>query len=601
MDKGSLRSKTTPFQKISLIIFGLFIFAILLEIGLRIGGFVLLSLQEWRNQISIKQKGECRIICLGESTTAFGGDNSYPRQLERILNASNAGIKFSVTNKGVAGINTAYILAHLEENINRYNPNMIVTMMGTNDVETHIPYGALSNSHALSSLKQLRIYKLAKLLELHIMSKAVEIKANTLKNPRETDNRIGTKTCVELGEYYIEQRKFVDAEAMFKKALILNVNDDRAYVGLGTLCRIKGNIINAKKLFQKAVDLNPGNSGSYAGLGWIYAQAGDLIRSRQEFETAIRKNPGNDRMYVEMGRCFYLFQKDSSQAEKMFKKAIELNPKNDQAHLELGWCYNLSGDYFKSEDAFKRVIDLNLLEDMAYLGLGIAYRDQGKSEQAEKMFNKVIELNPRNDQGYVELGWNHIDEEKLSDVEVLFNKAIELNPKNDDAYVGLGWYCWQIRKYGEAEKLLKKAEELNPENKRVYGALALLYNEIGNKKMRDAYYSTDNYLNEKHQYLGITAQNYLKLKDILNRRMIKLVCMQYPLRSIVSLKQIFTAENNIIFVDNENIFKDAVAKEGYREYFEDMFAGDFGHCTKKGNHLLAENIAKSILKECFKY
>lgn len=40
-------------------------------------------------------------------------------------------------------------------------------------------------------------------------------------------------------------------------------------------------------------------------------------------------------------------------------------------------------------------------------------------------------------------------------------------------------------------------------------------------------------------------------------------------------------------------------KASYKEYFGDMFAGDFGHCTKKGNRLLAENIANVILKEVF--
>ena len=31
----------------------------------------------------------------------------------------------------------------------------------------------------------------------------------------------------------------------------------------------------------------------------------------------------------------------------------------------------------------------------------------------------------------------------------------------------------------------------------------------------------------------------------------------------------------------------------------DMFGGDFGHCTVKGNRLLAENVARVILKEIF--
>jgi len=50
---------------------------------------------------------------------------------------------------------------------------------------------------------------------------------------------------------------------------------------------------------------------------------------------------------------------------------------------------------------------------------------------------------------------------------------------------------------------------------------------------------------------------------------------------------------------NEEIFKDEVAKYGRQNVFIDMFGGEFGHCTKKGNRLLAENIANVILKEVF--
>jgi hypothetical protein len=56
-------------------------------------------------------------------------------------------------------------------------------------------------------------------------------------------------------------------------------------------------------------------------------------------------------------------------------------------------------------------------------------------------------------------------------------------------------------------------------------------------------------------------------------------------------------EREILFVDNERIFQNAVARGSYQQYFVDMFAGDFGHCTPKGNRLLAENAADSILRD----
>jgi hypothetical protein len=101
-------------------------------------------------------------------------------------------------------------------------------------------------------------------------------------------------------------------------------------------------------------------------------------------------------------------------------------------------------------------------------------------------------------------------------------------------------------------------------------------------------------------YNPVTANNYHRLKEALDKKGIRLVCVQYPMRSPEPLKKIFQGnEEGIIFVDNEKIFREAVKKYGYKEYFTDMFAGDFGHCTNKGNRLLAENIADVILRECF--
>jgi len=97
----------------------------------------------------------------------------------------------------------------------------------------------------------------------------------------------------------------------------------------------------------------------------------------------------------------------------------------------------------------------------------------------------------------------------------------------------------------------------------------------------------------------VTIRNYKKIKEILDKKKIKLVCMQYPMRSIKPLKEIFEGEKNIIFVDNEWVFKRAVRKGCYKDYFRDMWAGDFGHCTDKGNKLLAENIANVIAREVF--
>jgi tetratricopeptide (TPR) repeat protein len=151
----------------------------------------------------------------------------------------------------------------------------------------------------------------------------------------------------------------------------------------------------------------------------------------------------------------------------------------------------------------------------------------------------------------------------------------------------------------QADTAFKKDLELNPRNDCAYGALSVLYEAIGNSGQAKAYAQKANRIRLEERN-PVTAHNYRKLKEILDKRGIRLVCVQYPMRNIEPLKKIFQGrEEGAIFVDNELVFRDAVRKDSYNEYFRDAIGGDFGHCTDKGNRLLAENIANTILKEVF--
>ncbi len=452
--------------KITLIILGLFLFLTLLEIGLRLGGFILLSIQEYRNLQSLKQKGSCRIMCLGESTTS----GQYPPYLEEILNQHNIGIKFSVIDKGIDAISTAYILDTLESNLDRYQPDIVITMMGINDKQLHMPHEAVSDSKIINFLKSFRTYKLSKLLGLHIVTKLQE-----LKSDKDT------------------------AQPMF------------------------------------------------------------------------------------------LAQRDK----------LQLNPKDNRTYFELGWAYREQGKFPEAEASFKKAIELNPGNDMAYVGLGLAYEGQDKLPEAKASCMKAIELNPENDRAYLELAWFYQRRSKFPEAEPLFKKAIELNPRNDMEYVGLGYAYEGQGKFSEAEAVFKKAIETNIKSDKAYGALKVLYEEMGNSGLARKY-------DKKYRelklccYPAVTIANYHRLKMILDKKGIVYVCVQYPMRNVEPLKNIFQDDmKDIIFVDNERIFEKVLKQENHKNYFTDMFAGDFGHCTEKGNRLLAENIANVILKEIF--
>ena len=154
-------------QKIILILLGLFLTFAILETGLRLGGMIILALQERRNLLAIRQKGEYRIVCFGESTT----QRQYPHYLEEILNQQEIGLKFSVIDKGVAGRDTEFIVSQVESVLDKYQPDLVVTMMGVNDYAIHMPHEAPSGSKLIRLFRSLKTYKLIRLIQLHLDTK----------------------------------------------------------------------------------------------------------------------------------------------------------------------------------------------------------------------------------------------------------------------------------------------------------------------------------------------------------------------------------------------------------------------------------------------
>ncbi len=111
----------------------LFVFLIFLELFFWIGSWLTQEKQLLTNLNGARQKNVCRILCIGESTTMLGGNDSYPSQMERILNQKSPSHKFEVINQGMAGVNTTTIAQQLPRWLQMYKPDIVVGMIGILD------------------------------------------------------------------------------------------------------------------------------------------------------------------------------------------------------------------------------------------------------------------------------------------------------------------------------------------------------------------------------------------------------------------------------------------------------------------------------------
>lgn len=488
------------FKKINLIIFGLVIAIVLLEIGLRLGGAFYLLKQEHTNVKTLNQEDIYRILCLGESTTASGGNHSYPNQLHEILNSGDAGIKFSVINKGIPSTDTGYILADLDKNLDKYKPDMIIAMMGVNDSKHTFKYKG--NFNKFSFLKQFRVYKIIKLLWEHI-----KYKINNFSN------RISSEVSVDNDGALKEQLiNFKTVKFKKEKEKNLSVNGVNPIKG--------GEFTGAIKNLEEK---------GKSKLGWDCLGLGRYAEAERVFKHIIKMHPENSSSYVGLGRI-YQYKREFIKSEKMFLKAGEIDAQDTEVLMNIGWFYNVVDRYADAIDAFEKVL--------------------------------------------------------------------EKNSKHTRAYLELAWCFEKLGKYEEVELILMKAIEMGIEDANLYNKIASCYTKQGNNSEGAKFYNKANRLRLAEDD-SITEYNYRRLKEIVKRRGIKLVCVQYPMRSIEQLKIIIGVGTNVVYVDNEILFKNAVKLGKYGDCFIDNFAGDFGHTTNKGSRMLAENIANVILNKWF--
>ena len=428
--------KTKLIHKIALVSASILGVIILLELGMRAGGFALTYTQERSNKIALRQQGTFRIMCIGESTTAATcSEESYPKQLQEILNQADIGIRFSVINKGIGGVTTSTLVSRLDQNLETYKPDMVVVMMGVNDNRNEIVQREPEDQHSpLPFFKRLKVYKLAKLLLAHFKATT-----KTLKN---VEKEMGVDI---LQDEYSTQKE------------------------------------DNKNLFAYTELINP-------------------------------------QSYFELAR-YYQIRGDLTQAEAYFKMSIDAQPSQE-----------------------------------AYMGLGWVYGGQGREEEAEEIMKRAIDLYPEDAGVYLDIGTFFISRKKYYQAESVLEKAVLLSPASQEGYIRLAQaYSLQGRQQ-EAAELLKQAVVIRPENDIAYGLLYNCYVQEGKQGLAEESAAEANKLRLTH-YNPRTQRNYLKLRTILKEKNIPLVCAQYPVRSVASLRNLLYPYSDIIFVDNEMVFK----------------------------------------------
>jgi tetratricopeptide (TPR) repeat protein len=288
-------------------------------------------------------------------------------------------------------------------------------------------------------------------------SAAVEYQTALRINPKYVEALTG------YGKLLRKQGKTAEGTQKLEEAVKYNGKDPAALYGLGQAYLEDKKFDDAEKVFRKGTLLKTGRAQFLAGTALAIEGKGDLKEAEELFIRARETDPNNLRVRLEMGN-FYMRKKIPVLAAPEFGHATTLNPKDPETHYMYGRALVGMNEFNAALKAFVDATKQDSTYAPAYLETGrLFYRAKRYNEAAEN-FRVYTGLMPDAYEGYYELG----------------RSLSETSARDPGARA-------------EATAALSRANELKPDVTEVLGSLCKLYFEQGDAGRDSALYYCDRY------------------------------------------------------------------------------------------------------------
>jgi len=283
--------KSILIRRFYFILFGFFASLIIIELCLRLTGWVYFihdSLREKANIEKVFGKDSIRILCLGPCYTLGVGvpvEYTYPKYLEKILNEKYPEKKIAVINKGERGKNLFFFVKNLERYIAEYRPHVVILNINSRINFYSKDFVAKKNlSFGLIKHKIKRFisgFRIYKVLELFFSKKKY--------NPEEYFNTKNTplKESAQINKENVYEKEISSLESALKN----NPKDSRSLTKLVYAYLSQGLYEEAIEAVKKAIELVPQEARNYFKLFFIYCEAGKYDLAVQTQKKALEVNP----------------------------------------------------------------------------------------------------------------------------------------------------------------------------------------------------------------------------------------------------------------------------------------------------------------------
>jgi len=277
------------------------------------------------------------------------------------------------------------------------------------------------------------------------------------------------ESALSEGLKYLDQARYPQAIAAFRRALELDAHLTNARYDLGVACFSSGQFDEARQAFQQVLRDDPRHAFSLYFLSRLDLVEENLDTAIRGFQLLLKQKPVADELYY-LGSAY--FRKGNMEdAVRVLQQAATRKPNDYRIPLLLARAYQKTGQDEKATEQAtlsEKLRDSYHRKSQEILDCTVALNSQ-PLESAVQRCQQL--LDGTDSTKLVTLGVLLAERQLFDQAIPPLTKACRLDPENYEPHFNLGLTYFRMKNYRQAKKPLETAVSLRPES---YDALALL-------------------------------------------------------------------------------------------------------------------------------
>ena len=273
-----------------------------------------------------------KILCVGDSNTwgmgAGSPNKSYPSVLQGLFNSAGSIPQAQVINEAIPGQNSSQLLKSLENQIQRYRPDIVLVLIGANNesnfLDLNIQATSTTANRMARALSHLRVYRM--------FSFVIDwFRRVSYEQPLQQET---LKSIFALATDENSQKVHAQSDAA---AGIPDTFDE--VMSLGWKAFERRDFEQSAHFFKAAGHIRPVNPGWHHGLGRVYFMSGKMEHAIEEFCACLHLDTCYVPAYTGLGETYISLCRFDIAIE-LLKQALAYSPNDAGAHRLLANAFN---------------------------------------------------------------------------------------------------------------------------------------------------------------------------------------------------------------------------------------------------------------------